>query len=94
MRKSGGFSVGDVYVLNDVPRFTYPSLFLCATKKDFITPAHTQALHARYGGRKDLVQFAGVHEQNRPLDVVDQVTSHFAASLALSIAPAVSKTHA
>lgn len=67
----------DIKLLEDVPHFAYPCLFVCATKKDFITPAHTMALYEKYGGRKQLLQFTGVHDANRPDEIVDAVIAHF-----------------
>ncbi|TYZ67066.1 hypothetical protein PybrP1_002984, partial [[Pythium] brassicae (nom. inval.)] len=77
VRKTGGFALRDVRPLDDAPRFQYPCLFLCASKKDFFTPAHTLALHAKYGGPKALLQFDGAHEQNRSDAVLDAVLRHF-----------------
>ncbi|GAB9465512.1 hypothetical protein Gpo141_00002919 [Globisporangium polare] len=81
VRKTGGFNLRDIQLLDDVPRFQYASLFVCATKKDFITPAHTQALFDKYGGPKQFLQFTGVHDANRPDDVVETVVNHFVALL-------------
>lgn len=77
MRKTGGFNLRDIKLLDDAPRFQYASLFVSASKKDFIAPAHTTALYEQYGGPKQLVQFTGVHDSNRPDDVVETVVNHF-----------------
>lgn len=81
VRKTGGFSLRDIKLLDDVPRFQYTSLFVCATKKDFITPAHAQALYEKYGGSKQFLEFTGVHDANRPDDVVEAVVNHFVGLL-------------
>uniref|UniRef100_K3X2B3 Serine aminopeptidase S33 domain-containing protein n=1 Tax=Globisporangium ultimum (strain ATCC 200006 / CBS 805.95 / DAOM BR144) TaxID=431595 RepID=K3X2B3_GLOUD len=77
IRKTGGFNVRDIKLLGDVPQFQWPCMFVRASKKDFITPAHTEALCEHYGGPKELIQFMGVHDENRPSDVVDKVVAHF-----------------
>lgn len=89
VRKSGGFALRDVRPVDAVahsqPR---PCLFLCASKKDFFTPAHTRALHTAYNGPKALLQFDGAPEQNRSNAVLDAVVHHFQTALACGTAKA------
>ncbi|KAF1329195.1 hypothetical protein FI667_g6210, partial [Globisporangium splendens] len=79
IRKTGGFNVRDIKLLGDVLQFQWPCMFVRASKKDFMTPAHTEALYEHYGGPKELIQFMGIHDENRPSDVVDKIVAHFLA---------------
>ncbi|CAH0480261.1 unnamed protein product [Peronospora belbahrii] len=81
--KAGGFSFSDVRLLDAVPHFTLPCLFISASKKDFFMPEHTKVLFNRYGGSKSYVQFTGQIDDNRPDEVLDTVISHFSKRLKL-----------
>ncbi|ETL82819.1 hypothetical protein F442_17693 [Phytophthora nicotianae P10297] len=75
--KAGGFSFRDVRLLDAVPYFTLPCLFISASKKDFFMPEHAKALFDRYGGSKSYIQSTGQIDDNRPAEVLDTAISHF-----------------
>ncbi|CAH0493967.1 unnamed protein product [Peronospora farinosa] len=75
--KAGGFDFRSVRLLDAVPHFTLPCLFISASKKDFFMPEHTKTLCNRYGGSKSYTQFTGQIDDNRPVEVLDTVISYF-----------------
>ncbi|KAG7382574.1 hypothetical protein PHYPSEUDO_004715 [Phytophthora pseudosyringae] len=75
--KSGGFNFRDVRLLDAAPYFSFPCLFVSASKKDFFMPEHAKALMERYGGSKSYIQFTGQIDDNRPAEVLDTAISHF-----------------
>ncbi|TMW66266.1 hypothetical protein Poli38472_004031 [Pythium oligandrum] len=77
VKKTAGYQFKDIAVLDDVPLFRLPCLFVSARRKDFISPAHTRAIYDHYGGEKTWLDFGGVHDENRPNEIVDAICSHF-----------------
>ncbi|OWY90825.1 hypothetical protein PHMEG_00040866, partial [Phytophthora megakarya] len=75
--KAGGFSFRDVRLLDVVPHFTLPCLFISASRKDFFMPEHAKALFDRYGGSKSYIEFTGQIDDNRPIVVLDTAIAHF-----------------
>jgi hypothetical protein len=77
VRKTAGFHFSDVAVVDSVHALTQiPCQFVSASKVDFIRPEHTRALFDAYGGDKHWLAFDGVHDQNRPDEVVEAICSH------------------
>ncbi|CAI5726335.1 unnamed protein product [Peronospora destructor] len=75
--KAGGFDFRSVRLLDAVPHFTLPCLFISASEKDFFMPEHTKKLCDRYGGSKSYTQFTGQIDDNRPVEVLYTVISYF-----------------
>lgn len=75
--RAGGYNLLETRLLDEVPHFSLPCLFICASKKDFFMPSHTMTLLEKYGGPKSFVQFTGSIDDNRPVDVLETVMNHF-----------------
>lgn len=67
MKKKAGFDIHDIAPLDTAPHAFCPALFGHARDDTFVGCHHTEALHAAYGGDKELHVFADCdHNSPRP----------------------------
>jgi hypothetical protein len=71
------FEINDLNPIDHVEQCFIPALFTAGKEDTFIVPAHTQALHEKYAGDKNLVLVEGDHNSPRPQYFLDSVGIFF-----------------
>ena len=66
IKSRANFDISELEPIDCVPQCFVPALFGAGEDDDFIPPDHARALHAAYGGDKNLVIFQGDHNTPRP----------------------------
>lgn len=69
--KQAHFKLEDVSAIKQVDSSFVPTLFVAAEADDFIAPHHSQSLHDKYAGDKNLVLVEGDHNSPRPRFLFD-----------------------
>lgn len=75
------FELDKVKPINHVDKAFVPILFGHANEDDFILPSHSEELHEKYAGDKNLITFDGDHNTPRPQFFEDSVVIFFINSL-------------
>ena len=91
IKKKAKFDVKDLSPIDYVERCFIPAFFVAANDDTFIRPSHTQALHDRYAGEKNLMMVEGDHNSARPQFMMDSVTIYFYNTLQCELLPPVPK---
>lgn len=88
VRDKAKFELDKVKPINHVDKAFIPALFGHANDDDFILPSHSEELHEKYAGDKNLIMFEGDHNSVRPQFFNDSVVIFFINSLQVhSIVP-------
>ena len=66
INKKAGFDLNNLKPIDHVDKCFIPALFCTGEQDDFIKPHHTQALHDKYAGDKNLIKVEGDHNSSRP----------------------------
>lgn len=66
VKKRAHFNVDELNPVDHAGNCFIPALFAAAEGDDFIAPHHAQAIHDAYGGDKNLINFEGDHNSDRP----------------------------
>ena len=66
VRKMAKFDINKLEPLAHADKCFIPALFVHGKHDRFIQPSHTEAIHAKYAGDKNLVLFDGDHNAPRP----------------------------
>jgi len=71
------FDIMDVSPVDHVGDCTVPTLFLVGQKDDFVRPSHSELLHDKHAGVKELLAFDGDHNSIRPRSAFEAVRQWF-----------------
>ncbi|KAL7552832.1 hypothetical protein ACHAWF_016076 [Thalassiosira exigua] len=66
IKSQAGFSIRRISPISHVERCFVPAMFVAGEHDDFISKRHSEALHAKYAGAKNLVVVDGDHNSPRP----------------------------
>lgn len=77
IKQKANFDIKDLSPLNHAGDTFMPALFGVAKQDSFISPSHSEALFARYGGEKHLIRFEGDHNTQRPESFLDSAGTFF-----------------
>jgi len=81
IRSRAAFDVYDLRPINHVDKCFIPALFATGNDDDFIPPHHTDELHKKYAGDKNVIKFEGDHNSPRPRFFMDSVAIFFQTTL-------------
>jgi len=71
------FDINTLEPIQVVDKCFVPALFAHAEHDDFVQRHHTQKLYDKYGGDKNLIEFEGDHNSERPDFFYDSVSIFF-----------------
>jgi|UPI0004B2A8BC pimeloyl-ACP methyl ester carboxylesterase len=74
IKNRAGFDIYKVSPIENVDTCFIPAVFTAADDDDFILPSHTQAIHDKYAGDKNLMMVPGDHNTRRPQYFQDSVS--------------------
>ena len=77
IQKTGGFDVLKLNPIDHVEACFIPALFGHGIEDDFIKPHHSDDLHAKYAGDKNMIKFDGDHNSPRPEFFYNSATIFF-----------------
>ena len=66
VKKRAGFNLDELAPVQHADRCFIPALFGHADDDDFILKRHSEVIHEKYAGDKNLVTFPGDHNSQRP----------------------------
>ena len=81
VQKQAGFNIRDLSPIEHADRCFIPALFVAGEGDDFIKPHHSQEIHQKYAGDKNLVLVEGDHNSPRPRWLYDSATIFLQTSL-------------
>lgn len=76
-----GFDIFDVAAIKFAEKATCPALFAVAADDSFVLPHHTQELHNKWGGDRQLRFFEGGHNGRRPKWFLDEAAVYLCRRL-------------
>lgn len=85
IRSRADFDCYDLKPIDHVSKCFIPALFATGTEDDFIKPHHTDELHAKYAGDKNIIKFEGDHNSPRPEFFFDSVSIFFSNTLQVDV---------
>ena len=74
VKKQAGFNIKDISPIKNVDKCFIPALFVAGEGDDFILPRHSEQIHEKYAGDKNLVRVEGDHNSPRPRFLFDSAT--------------------
>jgi hypothetical protein len=83
VKARAGFNLKDISPIRRVDQCFIPALFVAGKEDDFILPRHSEAIHARYAGDKNLVLVEGDHNSPRPRFLFDSAAIFLSTYLQL-----------
>jgi alpha/beta superfamily hydrolase len=89
IKKKAHFDIQELSPIKHVENCFIPALFGVGMQDDFIDPAHSQKIHAKYAGDKNLIQFDGDHNSERPPFFFDSAAIFFFNTLQCADLPQV-----
>ena len=89
VKSKAGFSIKDISPIKRVDQCFIPALFVAGEGDDFIHPRHSQSIHAKYSGDKNLVLVEGDHNSPRPRFLFDSAAIFFQTYLQVSLSHAL-----
>lgn len=81
IRSRANFDCYALSPINHVGKCFIPALFATGNQDDFIKPHHTDELHKKYAGDKNVIKFEGDHNSTRPSFFMDSVAIFFQTTL-------------
>mmetsp|Transcript_27910 Transcript_27910/g.56238 ORF Transcript_27910/g.56238 Transcript_27910/m.56238 type:complete len:459 (+) Transcript_27910:67-1443(+) len=84
VKKNAGFNIKDISPIKRVDQCFIPALFVAGEGDDFIHPRHSQMIHAKYSGDKNLVMVEGDHNSPRPRFLYDSAAIFLQTYLQIS----------
>lgn len=81
VKSRAGFDIFDVAALKFAEKATCPALFAVAADDSFVLPHHTQELHNKWGGERQLRFFDGGHNGRRPKWFLDEAAEYLAQKM-------------
>ena len=74
VKKQAGFNIKNISPISHADKCFIPVLFVAGEHDDFIKKHHSEALHAKYAGDKNLIIVEGDHNSPRPKFLFDSAT--------------------
>jgi pimeloyl-ACP methyl ester carboxylesterase len=74
VKKQAGFNIKNISPIAHADKCFIPVLFVAGEHDDFIKKHHSEALHAKYAGDKNLIIVEGDHNSPRPKFLFDSAT--------------------
>jgi pimeloyl-ACP methyl ester carboxylesterase len=74
VKKQAGFNIKNISPIAHADKCFIPVLFIAGEHDDFIKKHHSEALHAKYAGDKNLIIVEGDHNSPRPKFLFDSAT--------------------
>jgi len=74
VKKQAGVDIKNISPINHADKCFIPALFVAGEHDDFINKKHSEAIHARYAGDKNLIVVEGDHNSPRPKFMFDSVS--------------------
>lgn len=71
IRKKAGFDIKDLAPIKHAGSCFIPALFVAGESDEFISPSHSQSIHALYAGDKNIIIVNGDHNTLRPKFLFD-----------------------
>jgi len=81
VKSRAGFDIFDVAAIKYAEKATCPALFAVASDDNFVLPHHTQELHNKWGGERQLRFFDGGHNGRRPKWFLDEAATYLCKKL-------------
>jgi pimeloyl-ACP methyl ester carboxylesterase len=81
VKSRAGFDIFDVAAIKYAEKATCPALFAVASDDNFVLPHHTQELHNKWGGERQLRFFDGGHNGRRPKWFLDEAAMYLCKKL-------------
>lgn len=73
VQKTANFDIKSLSPIETADKCFVPALFIAAESDNFVLPHHSQRLHEKYGGDKNLVMVEGDHNSPRPRYLFDSI---------------------
>lgn len=74
VKKQAGFNIKSISPISHADKCFIPALFVAGEHDDFIKKHHSQELHAKYAGDKNLIVVEGDHNSPRPKFLFDSAS--------------------
>jgi pimeloyl-ACP methyl ester carboxylesterase len=74
VKKQAGFNIKQISPLSHSDKCFIPALFVAGEHDDFIKKHHSEALHAKYAGDKNIIIVEGDHNSPRPKFMFDSAS--------------------
>lgn len=74
VKKQAGVDIRTISPISHAERCFIPALFVAGEHDDFINKRHSEAIHARYAGDKNMIVVEGDHNSPRPKFMFDSVS--------------------
>jgi pimeloyl-ACP methyl ester carboxylesterase len=74
VKKQAGFNIKNISPISHADKCFIPALFVAGEHDDFIQKHHSEALHSKYAGDKNLVIVEGDHNSPRPKFMFDSAS--------------------
>jgi len=74
VKKQAGVDIKNISPISHADKCFIPALFVAGEHDDFINKKHSEAIHARYAGDKNLIVVEGDHNSPRPKFMFDSVS--------------------
>ena len=74
VKKQAGFNIKAISPISHAEKCFIPALFVAGEHDDFIKKHHSEALHARYAGDKNIIIVEGDHNSPRPKFMFDSAS--------------------
>ena len=84
VKKQAGFLIKDISPISHAPQSFVPCLFVAGESDVFILPSHSQRIHDRYAGDKNIIIVDGDHNSPRPRFMYDSACIFLKACLQLT----------
>jgi hypothetical protein len=73
VKKQAGVDIRDISPIQHADKCFIPALFVAGEHDDFISKKHSQDIHAKYAGDKNIIIVEGDHNSPRPRFMFDSV---------------------
>ena len=83
--KRCGFDILKLRPVDNVEKCHIPAIFVCGAQDKFIHPSHSQDIHEKYAGSKDIIEIPGDHNTNRPKFCLDRISMFFYQRLCVPV---------
>jgi len=74
VKRQANFNIKDISPVAHADKSFIPALFVAGEHDDFINKRHSQVIHARYAGDKNIIIVEGDHNSPRPKFMFDSVS--------------------
>lgn len=74
VKKQAGFNLRSITPIAHAGKCFIPALFVAGEHDDFIKPHHSEAIHAKYAGDKNIIIVEGDHNSPRPKFMFDSAS--------------------